>query len=180
MNDSVTQPTSIEALQDFLQSMAQLPGELPGLSELDHGLQCAAELKASAPHDIELQIAGLVHDISHGRCHIRDHGDVGGAVVRQLLGDRVATLVRLHVAAKRYLITCDASYLSRLSPVSIRTFELQGGLMTAGELERFAADPCRDAAILLRNADDAAKSPGRVVPGLHSWHDALRHVAARS
>jgi predicted HD phosphohydrolase len=150
------------------------------LSELDHGLQCAAELKAMAPDDIELQIAGLVHDISHGQCHIRDHGDIGGAAVRHVLGERVAALVQRHVAAKRYLISLDQSYLARLSPTSIKTFELQGGLMTTAEIETFAADPHRDDAIRVREADDAAKVPGRDVPGLDSWRDALRRVAANA
>ena len=39
--------------------------EDPGLTELDHGLQTAALLEQVAPHDLELQVAGLVHDLAH-------------------------------------------------------------------------------------------------------------------
>ena len=180
MNDTVTNFASVADLETFLEAMAGVPCEAPGLSELDHGLQCAAELKAMAPNDIGLQIAGLVHDISHGQCHIRDHGDVGGAAIRDLLGERVAALVQRHVAAKRYLISLDEGYLARLSPTSIKTFELQGGLMSPAEIEAFASDPYRGDAIRVREADDAAKVPGRNVPGLDTWRDALRQVAARA
>ena len=31
--------------------------------ELDHGLQCAALLEKSDPADVELQVAGLIHDL---------------------------------------------------------------------------------------------------------------------
>ena len=33
--------------------------------ELDHGLQCAALLERSNPDDLELQVAGLIHDLAH-------------------------------------------------------------------------------------------------------------------
>ena len=180
MNDTLTQFASVADLEAYLETMATVSCEAPNLSELDHGLQCAAELKAIAPDDIELQIAGLVHDISHGQGHIRDHGDIGGAAVRALLGKRVAALVQRHIVAKRYLISLDESYLARLSPISVKTFELQGGLMTAGEIAAFAADPYREDAIRLREADDAAKVPGRDVPGLDAWRDVLRRITVRA
>ena len=34
-----------------------------GLSILDHGLQCADLIRAARPDDVELQVAGLVHDL---------------------------------------------------------------------------------------------------------------------
>lgn len=180
MNDRVMNFASVADMEAYLEAMADVSCEAPGLSELDHGLQCAAELKAMAPNDVELQIAGLVHDISHGECHIRDHGDVGGAAVRDLLGERVAALVQRHVAAKRYLISINEGYMARLSPTSLKTFELQGGLMSPAEIAAFASDPYSRDAIRVREADDAAKVPGRAVPGLDTWRDALRHVAARA
>lgn len=150
----------------------------PGLLELDHGLQCAAELKALRPGDHELQVAGLVHDIAHGRCHIRDHDRVGAAALRPIFGNRVANLVALHVDAKRYLVVADDGYRARLSSVSIETMELQGGTMNADEIAAFEANPDAQDACLLRMADDAAKEAGRDVPGLDTWIDTLRRVAA--
>lgn len=174
----VTHFDSIEDLEAFLETSGSVPIGEPGLVELDHSLQCAAELEAVAPHDVELQIAGLVHDVCHGQCHIRTHDIVGAEAVRGLLGHRIAELIRLHVTAKRYLITTDPAYGDILSPVSTGTLALQGGVMTPEEVAEFEAHPFARDAIVLRKADDAAKVPGRVVPGLDHWRKRLRQVAS--
>src|SRR5215468_5437286 len=84
---------------------------------LAHGLQCADVLRRQRPGDIGLQLAGLVHDIGHG---VPGHARVGAEFVRPLLGDRVATLVALHVEAKRYLATTERAYdLSEASRTSL-------------------------------------------------------------
>jgi predicted HD phosphohydrolase len=93
------------------------------------------------------------------------------------MGERVAYLISAHADAKRYLVSTRPDYLARLSPVSRESFELQGGLMTAAEVQRFASHPDVDKAVLLRRADDAAKSAGRPVPGLEAWVEALRATA---
>lgn len=152
--------------------------EADGISELDHGLQCAAELAAVAPDDEPLQIAGLVHDIGHGLCHIRDHDVVSAEAVRPVLGERVAALVGLHVLAKRYLVTTDPDYRVRLSPVSVASLAAQGGDMSRSEVEDFERRPYWREALLLRRADEAAKVAGRVVPGLEKWLPALKRVSA--
>ena len=57
---------TLPELLELLAAMASDPSEeTDGLSELDHGLQCAFELAAVRPDDHELQVAGLVHDIGH-------------------------------------------------------------------------------------------------------------------
>lgn len=171
---------SVDHLEAFLQESALIQGEMPGLSELDHGLQCAAELADLAPDDTELHIAGLVHDVCHAAIDIDAHDRIGADAVRGILGERVAALVGLHVAAKRYLIATDSAYASRLSPVSKVTLELQGGAMSKEEVAAFEASPFARDAVLLRKADEAAKSPGKRVPGLDHWRKALRDVAARN
>lgn len=169
---------SIDDLIDFLAGLAQVPSvEAEGFTELDHGLQCAAELAAAAPGDVELHVAGLVHDVAHTLGPIADHGPIGAQAVRALLGERVAALVAAHVPAKRWLVTVDPSYRALLSPDSVRSLALQGGAMTPDEVAAFDAAPHARDAVLLRRADDAAKVPGRVVPGLESWIGALRAVA---
>ncbi|OYX38006.1 MULTISPECIES: HD domain-containing protein [unclassified Sphingomonas] len=169
---------NIDDLIDYLSKLAFSPMTEPGLVELDHALQCAAELKAIRPDDLELQVAGLVHDIAHSLSHIREHDKVGADAVRHILGDRVADLVALHVAAKRYLVATDDEYRSRLSPISVQTLDLQGGTMSADEIVLFEADPNGRDACLLRIADEAAKEPDRAVPGLDAWIEPLRRVAA--
>lgn len=169
---------TLAALEAHLESSIDTVIEGDGLFELEHGLQCAAELARIAPDDEELQIAGLVHDIAHTICHVRDHDRVGAAVVRAVLGARVAALVGLHIAAKRYLMATDPAYGQALSQVSTQTLALQGGAMTPAEAAAFAAAPHARDAVMLRRADEAAKVPGRAVPGLDAWRPILRRVAA--
>lgn len=162
-----------------LETMATwVSAEADGMTELDHGLQCAAELAAVVPDDEALQIAGLVHDIGHGLCHIRDHDVVSAEAVRPVLGERVSSLVGLHVLAKRYLVTTDPDYRVRLSPISIASLAAQGGDLSASGVADFEARPYWREALMLRRADEAAKAPGRIVPGLDHWLPALNRVAA--
>jgi predicted HD phosphohydrolase len=142
-----------------------------------HGLQCAHELEQQFPNDRELQIAGLVHDVAHRISSEAMHGIVGADLVRPLYGDRVASLVELHVDAKRYLVTVDPNYHAILSPESVHTLMLQGSTMDAAEQLAFENNHHFGDAVTLRRADDAAKVPGRSVPGLAYWEPILRSAA---
>jgi predicted HD phosphohydrolase len=175
---SVAYP-DLDSLVARLETMATwVSAEAEGITELDHGLQCAAELAALEPDDEALQIAGLVHDIGHGLCHIRDHDVVSAEAVRPVLGERVAALVGLHVLAKRYLVTTDPGYRARLSPISVASLAAQGGDLSDAEVRAFESRPHWQEALMLRRADEAAKVAGRVVPGLDRWLPALSRVAA--
>ncbi len=166
-------------LEAWLARMAVTPSdEAEGISELDHGLQCAHELAIVAPDDEALHIAGLLHDVGHGRGDIRDHAWVGAQAVRGVLGERVAELVGLHIAAKRYLVTTDPGYRSLLSPTSIHTLTLQGGDMSPEEIAEFETYAHWREGLMLRRADEAAKTPGRPVEGIEAWLPALRALAA--
>ena len=165
---------TLTELVSLLESMGGVPSEeMPGLSELDHGLQCAFELWRRFPDDAELHVAGLVHDIGHRFGSEAAHGARGAAAVRPLLGDRVAGLVAAHVPAKRYLVSTDPAYGARLSDDSVRTLGLQGGPMTPAQRAHFASSPYARDALALRRADDDAKVPGREVPGLDHWTPVL-------
>ncbi len=147
---------------------------------LAHGLQCAAVLERTVPDDLELQVAGLVHDLGTvlrpGRP--AEHADAGAVAVGPLLGARVAALVAGHELAKRYLVTVDAAYRDHLTPRSLATLRVQGGLLDPEERAAFLARPDADALVALRRADDTAKDPDRAAPGLDHWTLALYAVAA--
>ena len=152
---------------------------------LQHGLQCAHVLAQREPDDVELQVAGLVHDLGHvvvpnDPTAPIAHGEIGAAYVRTLLGDRVAQLTALHVPAKRYLVATDPAYGRRLSDGSTVSLEMQGGAMTTEQVKVFEADSNGADAAKLRRADEAAKVIGRVVPDLVSWIPAIEAVAARA
>lgn len=173
-----TTATSCDDIVDLLQaSTAVEETDDPELHHLlDHSLQTAAVLRRTHPADVELQIAGLVHDVGHMLQPGDDdlHGELAAAFVRPVLGPRVAALVRLHVPAKRYLVTTEPRYRETLDALSIVSLEHQGGAMDAEEMAAFAGEEhCADA-LALRRADEAGKVPDLVVPGLATWLVPLR------
>lgn len=149
---------------------------------LAHALQCAERLQATHPGDPELVVAGLVHDV--GSVLVPDdpagHAGRGAAAVRELLGERVARLVRDHDQAKRYLVSTEPAYRATLSLRSVVTLEAQGGTMGPAGAHAFAraAGGDLDALLALRRADDAAKVPGAPVVSLASWRPLLERVAS--
>ena len=159
-----------------------------GLSILEHSLQCAELLRASHPDDVELQVAGLVHDLGW-LARTRDgwtlrldaaHDVDGRALVGELLGERIADLVGGHVAAKRYLLATDPTYAALLSARSEVTLTFQGGVMDADEVGEFERRPQRDSLLALRRADDRAKVRGAVVPDPDTWRSVVERITARS
>src|SRR5580700_1536763 len=98
MSEQVLPAQSVREVLDALNDdLDPEPGAGPRLTSLGHGLQCAANLKASRPEDVQLQVAGLLHDVGHqfapGQPEL--HGVNGAAFLRELFGDRVADLVEL-------------------------------------------------------------------------------------
>ena len=155
-----------------------------GVSQQEHALQAAwqAEREGASP---ALIVAALLHDIGHLLHDLpediadqdvdTEHESLGSAWLSQYFGPEVSEPVRLHVAAKRYLCTVESDYFGKLSPDSVRSLKLQGGLMSADELEAFRANPYHAEAVRLRRYDEAAKDPRAKTPDFDHY---LRHVAA--
>ena len=173
--------TDVDSLLGVLESGAGAT-DAEDVDLLAHGLQCAALLAVVAPDDEELQIAGLVHDVGTvlwpGRP--RTHAGAGAAAVADLLGKRVAWLVGHHDEAKRYLVTTDPGYTSRLSAASVATLEVQGGRLDDAERARLDAAPSLADVLTMRRADDDAKVPGRDVPPLSHWRPMVEATAGRN
>ena len=155
-----------------------------GVSQLEHAMQCAAcaERDGAGP---ALIAATLLHDIGH-LIHdlpvdIADHGidsqheSLGSAFLSQYFGPDVSEPVRLHVAAKRYLATVEPGYFDLLSPASVQSLRLQGGLMKADETTRFAGERYAEDAVKLRRWDDEGKIVGAKTPDLVHFE---RYVSA--
>ncbi len=180
----VTPVASVDELVQFLMAcdgvFDSLGPDGDPIDILAHSLQCAHVLASRAPDDVQLQVAGLVHDVGHAvdPTDPVGHGGVGADYVAELLGARVARLVALHVPAKRYLVATDPRYSGRLSDGSTISLAMQGGTMTPDEVAAFEADPHGGDAAALRRADEAAKVIGRDVPGLDTWVPVLRAVAS--
>ena len=149
-------------------------------SHLDHALQTAAVLRAHAPDDMELAVAGLVHDIGHLLDGVgdADHADAGANAVQGALGERVAELVRLHVLAKRYLVARQDAYGGTLAADSVASLARQGGPMSAADQAEFERLPHAQDALSLRRADESGKVDGLAVVGLTDWMPLVRRVSA--
>ena len=171
-------PGSVTDLIGLLARGAGVRDE-PELDGLAHALQCAAVLRAEHPADLELAVAGLVHDVAdivYPDDH-SDHDRRGAELVEPLLGARVARLVGAHVLAKRYLVTIEPAYRAGLSVRSAQTLSMQGDALADADLAALAADRDLAAILELRRADERAKDPTARVPELDTWRTILTKVA---
>lgn len=169
--------TTAEAWAALVEQRGMNDGEPVDLWE--HQLQTAEGLERLGA-DEELIVAGLLHDLGDCRVAEAAHAPWAAALVRPLLGERVAWLIGAHADAKRYLCTTDAAYWETLTPLSQQTLIAQGGRMTAAELATFDAHPYARDALLLRQCDDGGKDPTRRVVNVERFRAMLDRVAARA
>lgn len=138
------------------------------ISQIEHAVQCA-EFARHAEADDELIVATLLHDIGHlleleqkdGNPNLNkndEHESSGAAYLARYFSSAVTAPIALHVEAKRFLCTTEETYFAQLSPASVRSLELQGGKMSASEVERFAKHPASERAVALRRWDELGKS----------------------
>jgi predicted HD phosphohydrolase len=123
----------------------------------------------------ELMIAAaFLHDYGHF-CHnmgedIADQGidaiheELGAAALRDYFVPAVIEPMRLHVAAKRYLVATDEEYVKTVSPASMLSLEVQGGPFNEAEVKEFEGNPYFKRAIQLRLYDEAGKVPDMETP----------------
>jgi phosphonate degradation associated HDIG domain protein len=148
-----------------------------------HALQCAALAEAAGARDT-LVAGALLHDLGHlldqhaelgrGQPIDRRHEDIGGGWVARYFAPEVATMVRLHVPAKRWLCAAEPGYFDTLSPASVRSLGLQGGPFEPAAADAFRALPNAADAIAVRRWDDLAKVPGQATPPLDHFIPILR------
>ena len=145
------------------------------VTQIEHALQCAALATAEGASD-SLVTAALLHDMGHLLHDLPDdapdhgiddvHERLGAAWLAKRAPASVVEPVRLHVEAKRYLCAVDSAYFGRLSNSSRVSLELQGGPMSASEVNAFESNPHWQDAVRLRRWDDEAKIVGAVTPSL--------------
>jgi [1-hydroxy-2-(trimethylamino)ethyl]phosphonate dioxygenase len=157
------------------------------VSMTEHALQAAhfAQADAAPPG---LILAALLHDIGHlieaVPSDISDwtadahHERVGGIWLARRFGPEVSEPVRLHVPAKRYLLSVDPEYFARLSPASVITLKLQGGAMSAHEVAKFETERFCKEAVRVRQWDDRGKVAGLKTPGLSDYRSLIEELAA--
>ncbi len=150
------------------------------ITQLEHAVQ--AGILALQDNDLHkydnflresVIIAVFLHDIGHligmskkesemiddkGNLGIQNHDLLGSQWLKSKgFSNFICSLVKNHVNAKRYLCTMDDTYRSKLSDASLRTLQLQGGLMTTDEVKQFRLLPFPELCIKIRLYDDKAK-----------------------
>lgn len=179
--------TRVQHLFERFGSQPYDGGRRESVSALAHALQCA-QLAEWAGAELTLVAAALLHDVG-------DFDD-GGAIgddrsdnrheLRALpwlaaaFGADVLEPIRLHVAAKRYLVATEPGYRSGLSPASLMSLELQGGAMSEAECRAFEEERHAPQAVMLRRWDDAAKEPGKPTPSLDYYLALLEELRERA
>lgn len=154
------------------------------ITQTEHAVQAAYMAKAAGSDD-EVIIAALLHDVGHlrafqlgtiermgpdGNCGAKRHEHIGADYLKELgLPDRVCTLVRRHVDAKRYLTYSQPNYINKLSDASRLTLIDQGGPMSKEEAEAFDLDPMKKTILLMRTWDEKAKQQDWKVPGMAEY-----------
>ncbi|QDU47855.1 phosphonate degradation HD-domain oxygenase [Gimesia panareensis] len=178
--------------QDILQEIRTLFAEKgndmyagEAVSQTEHALQAASAAEQEEASQ-ELITAALLHDIGH-LLHKHDedcatqgiddlHERIGAAWLKKHFPEAVTEPIRLHVDAKRYRCATDAEYLSRLSPASVLSLELQGGPFDERGQQQFESNPWHLEALRLRNWDEAAKIPGLETPELEYFLTSVQRV----
>lgn len=154
------------------------------VTQLEHALQCATLAQQNGA-SATLITGALLHDVGHiildehnaDRAFLDTdltHEEVGAQYLEPFFPDAVTTPIRLHVPAKRYLCTVDASYHDGLSEASKRSFRLQGGIMSNEERNAFEQIPHFQDALTLRRWDDLAKVKGLETVGLEAYRDIVQ------
>ncbi|KVM13863.1 phosphohydrolase [Burkholderia ubonensis] len=169
---------TLEEIRSLYQEHGHVAYSGEPVTQLEHALQSGL-LAEEAGADDALVAAAFLHDLGH---LLNRQGETPSArgiddlhqyyvlpFLRPLLPDAVLEPIRLHVDAKRCLCRTDAGYFESLSPDSVRSLALQGGVFSEEEAAAFLRRPFAEDALRLRRWDDMAKVEGRATPDLDHY-----------
>lgn len=157
------------------------------VTQLQHALQCATLARESGADD-HLVTAALLHDYGHllneddaeaaaqGKDQV--HEEIAANYLAAWFPESVTEPIRMHVPAKRYLCAVDENYFSGLSPASVQSLNVQGGIFTDAEAAAFIAQPHATAAVELRRWDDLAKDTEAKADLLETFRPTVEKAAS--
>lgn len=138
------------------------------VNQVEHALQ-SAYLAQEAGESDTLVLACLLHDIGHLLHQLPNdapengiddlHENLGYQYLKKWFPESITEPIRLHVDAKRYLCTIEPNYVKILSPASVTSLMLQGGIMSIEECLNYESNPFYKEGLKLRKYDDQAKIP---------------------
>ena len=188
MGEKMTTNEMLDYLGDLFahQGAQTYLGESVTIAE--HMLQSAVFAERAGAPD-PLIAAALLHDVGHFANDLpiesdgkidRKHQDSGAAFLTHCFPESVTEPVRLHVLAKRYLCAVEPAYFDCLSQASVDSLALQGGPLSAAEVEEVERNPYLADAVLLRRADDDGKVVGMNTPPFEDYRDLLERLCNRA
>jgi len=155
------------------------------VTQLEHALQSGLLAEEEGASE-ELVAAAFLHDLGH---LLNRQGETPTArgvddlhqyfalpFLRAVLPEAVLEPIRLHVDAKRCLCAIDETYFGLLSPDSVRSLELQGGIYSEEEARAFLQKPYAEDALRLRRWDDRAKKANLPTPGIEHYLHVVERV----
>ena len=151
------------------------------LTMSEHMIQTAmlAEKKQSSNN---LICSSLLHD--YGHFVINDptklvekdidgkHEIIGANYLKKFFPNEVIQPILLHVEAKKYLAR-DKKYYTTLSKASKISLKLQGGPMSADEINKFEQNKYHKDAIKLRMFDEKAKNKNLKIKKIEDYRELL-------
>lgn len=148
-----------------------------------HSLQTAVFAEQDGADDLMIA-AAFLHDYGHF-CHTMGediaeqgidaiHEELGAEALRDHFVPEVIEPMRLHVAAKRYLVATDEAYVKTVSPASMLSLQVQGGPFNEEEVKAFEANPYFKRAVQLRLYDEQGKEPDMDVPPFEYYRPFLQ------
>jgi phosphonate degradation associated HDIG domain protein len=179
----MTAAEKVATLFDYMERRGQSFYD-ESVTQLEHACQCANQAQLHGGSTTQVASA-LLHDLGHFLLdehnaendfleEDQNHEEVGADYLEPFFPEAVTTPIRLHVPAKRYLCTTDASYYDDLSEASKRSFRLQGGGMSNEERAAFECIPHYQDALQLRRWDDLAKVKGLEIPAINTYREIVQ------
>lgn len=150
------------------------------VSQLEHMCQ-AAKLAEEEGFGGEIILAAFLHDMGHfaelassqksmDGMGMVDHEKIASDFLLQKgFSQKICSLVKSHVNAKRYLTYKYPEYYQNLSAASKITLSYQGGVMDYAEAQLFESNPDHLLYLKLREWDDRAKQMHIPVPSLDKY-----------
>ena len=179
----MTAAEKVATLFDYMERRGQSFYD-ESVTQLEHACQCANQAQLHGGSTTQVASA-LLHDMGHFLLdehnaesdfleEDQNHEEIGANYLEPFFPEVVTTPIRLHVPAKRYLCTTDASYYEGLSEASKRSFRLQGGVMSDEEQAAFERIPHYQDALQLRRWDDLAKVRGLETPAIDTYREIVQ------
>jgi len=181
MNKEQVEKTAGEIISLFeTKGGANYSGE--AVTQLEHACQ-AAQLAEKDGNDDEVVIAAFLHDLGHlldeqqeemDGYGVKDHEAIGADYLKEHgFSDKIITLVKAHVEAKRYLCAVNQRYYENLSHASKMTLNFQGGPMREEEVTVFERNPMKNLIIKMRTWDEEAKHENVPLPDLNFFRNKI-------